>query len=111
MRGLRVREPADAAHAILTPKLSHAVRPASRRSVETDDARSFVILDVNPAAKFFDGMPVMALTRDAVLVRIAARPRLGRISVLYYSKVRAEALSERSASASPSALAATVSCR
>lgn len=64
-------------------------------SVETDDARSFVTFNVNPAAKFSDGMPVTAadVLFSFELLRDHGRPNFRT----YYSKVaKAEALSERS---------------
>ncbi len=64
------------------------------RSVETDDARSYVTFSLDPAAHFSDGVPVTAA--DVVfswrLLRDHGRPNLRS----YYSKVRtAEALDER----------------
>jgi peptide/nickel transport system substrate-binding protein len=65
------------------------------RSVETDDARSFVTFTLDPAARFSDGVPVTA--EDVVfswqLLRDHGRPNHRS----YYSKVaRADILSERS---------------
>jgi peptide/nickel transport system substrate-binding protein len=64
------------------------------RTIETDDARSYVTFSLNPAARFSDGAPVTAA--DVIfswrLLRDHGRPNYRT----YYSKVaRAEALDER----------------
>ena len=65
------------------------------RTVETDDARSYVTFKLDPAARFSDGKPVTA--EDVIfswqLLRDKGRPNYR----IYYSKVaKAEALGERS---------------
>ena len=64
------------------------------RTIETDDARSYVTFALDPAARFSDGTPVMAA--DVIfswqLLRDHGRPNYRA----YYAKVaRAEALDER----------------
>jgi peptide/nickel transport system substrate-binding protein len=64
------------------------------RTIETDDARSYVTFSLDPAARFSDGAPVTAA--DVIfswqLLRDRGRPNYRA----YYSKVaRAEALDER----------------
>jgi peptide/nickel transport system substrate-binding protein len=64
------------------------------RTIETDDARSYVTFSLDPAARFSDGAPVTAA--DVIfswqLLRDHGRPNYRT----YYSKVaRAEALDER----------------
>lgn len=64
------------------------------KSIETDDARSYVTFRINPLAKFSDGKPVLA--EDVLfswsLMRDKGRPN----HRLYYAKVtKAEALDER----------------
>ena len=64
------------------------------QSVETDDARSYVIFHINPRARFSDGKAVLA--RDVLfswrLLRDHGRPN----HRLYYAKVaKAEAIDER----------------
>jgi peptide/nickel transport system substrate-binding protein len=61
------------------------------RSVETDDARSFVTFHIDPRARFSDGQPVLA---DDVLFSLALLRDHGRpLYHQYYSKVaKAEAL-------------------
>ena len=64
------------------------------QSVETDDARSYVIFHINPHARFSDGKAVLA--RDVLfswrLLRDHGRPN----HRLYYAKVaKAEAIDER----------------
>src|SRR4029077_10979400 len=61
------------------------------RSVETDDARSYVTFRLNPLARFSDGHPVLA---DDVLISFALLRDHGRSNHRqYYSKVvKAEAL-------------------
>jgi peptide/nickel transport system substrate-binding protein len=65
------------------------------RTVETDDERTFVIFNIDPAARFSDGKPVTA--EDVIfswqLLRDKGRPNFRT----YYTKVaKAEALSDRS---------------
>jgi peptide/nickel transport system substrate-binding protein len=63
------------------------------RSVETDDARSYVTFHVDPRARFFDGQPVLAedVLFSWALLRDKGRPN----HRLYYSKVaKAEALDQ-----------------
>jgi peptide/nickel transport system substrate-binding protein len=61
------------------------------RSVETDDARSYVTFHIDPRARFSDGQPVLA---DDVLFSLALLRDHGRpLHHQYYSKVaKAEAL-------------------
>jgi peptide/nickel transport system substrate-binding protein len=61
------------------------------KSVETDDARSFVVFRINPKARFSDGRPVLAedVLFSWALLRDKGRPNHRQ----YYAKVsRAEAL-------------------
>ena len=86
---LRDREP-DGAR---LRRAVHALRPA-RRTVETDDARTYVTFTLDPAARFSDGRPVTA--DDVVfswqLLRDKGRPN----HRTYYSKVaKAEVIGER----------------
>jgi peptide/nickel transport system substrate-binding protein len=63
------------------------------RSVETDDARSYVTFHIDPRARFFDGQPVLAedVLFSWALLRDKGRPN----HRLYYSKVaKAEALDQ-----------------
>jgi peptide/nickel transport system substrate-binding protein len=64
------------------------------KSIETDDARSYVTFRINPLAKFSDGRPVLA---DDVLFSWSLMRDKGRPNHrLYYAKVtKAEALDER----------------
>lgn len=65
------------------------------KSIETDDARSYVTFRINPLAKFSDGKPVLAedILFSWALMRDKGRPN----HRLYYSKVeKAEALDARS---------------
>src|SRR4051812_3459262 len=64
------------------------------KSIETDDARSFVTFRLDPAARFSDGQPVLAedVLFSWALLRDKGRPN----HRLYYAKVaRAEALDAR----------------
>jgi peptide/nickel transport system substrate-binding protein len=64
------------------------------RSVETDDARSYVTFHLDPGARFSDGQPVRAedVLFSWALMRDKGRPN----HRLYYAKVaKAEALDER----------------
>jgi peptide/nickel transport system substrate-binding protein len=64
------------------------------KSIETDEARSYVTFRINPLAKFSDGKPVLAedVLFSWMLMRDKGRPN----HRLYYSKVeKAEALDAR----------------
>ena len=64
------------------------------RTVETDEARSYVTFTLDPAARFSDGMPVTAtdMLFSWQLLRDKGRPN----HRFYYSKVaKAEAIGER----------------
>ena len=53
------------------------------RTVETDDARSYVTFSLDPAAHFSDGVPVTAEDRD-LLLAVAARSRPSQSSDLLF---------------------------
>ena len=80
------------------------------RTIETDDARSYVTFSLDPAARFSDGTPVTA--DDVVfswqLLRDHGRPN----HRTYYSKVaQAPKRSMRAPCVSISAAATTANCR
>ena len=79
------------------------------RTIETDDARSYVTFALDPAARFSDGAPVTAA--DVVfswqLLRDHGRPN----HRTYYAKVAAPRRSMNAPCASISAAATTANCR
>ena len=79
------------------------------RTVETDDARSFVTFRLDPRARFSDGKPVTAedVLFSWALLRDHGRPNHRQ----YYAKVARPKHSIRSRCASTSRAPMTASCR